>query len=253
LLRLGNKEIKVGDNEKKVAIPTVSLVGYTNVGKSTLFNILTDSDVLVENKLFATLDPTLRSVSLPIVGKIVLADTVGFVRNLPHELVDAFRATLEETKNADLLLHIVDVHDPAYLENMCHVQEVLKSIGADGIPQLVVYNKVDLLVDSQTKEAPVEHDFNRQTMAVWISAHTGQGLDLLKKAIKDRLSEDRVTGVLHLGPDQGQLRAQLHEMGAVAKEEEESEGGWCIHLEVSRLHWQKFCNKVSGVLKLIEF
>ncbi|HKY69568.1 MAG TPA: ribosome rescue GTPase HflX, partial [Gammaproteobacteria bacterium] len=143
---------------QREAIPTVALVGYTNAGKSTLFNWLTGSDAFVANQLFATLDPTIRTLQLPQIGNIVLVDTVGFIRQLPHQLVNAFRATLEETRQADLLLHVVDAHDEASTANMEHVNVVLREIGADEVPQLIVYNKVDLQKDSAKKLNTHEKD-----------------------------------------------------------------------------------------------
>jgi len=132
---------------KRAAMPVITLIGYTNAGKSTLFNCLTRAKVYVADKLFATLDPTLRRLYIPEIGNVVLADTVGFVRHLPHELIEAFRATLEETKDADLLLHLVDASDPEHLEKIKAVAEVLRQIGAAHVPQLQVYNKIDLVAD----------------------------------------------------------------------------------------------------------
>lgn len=169
---------------KKAAIPIVTLIGYTNAGKSTLFNRLTKSTVYVADKLFATLDPTLRRLDIPDFGPIIFADTVGFIRHLPHELVDAFRATLEETKDANLLLHVVDVNDPEHQDKIKTVNEVLQTIGADQVPQLIVYNKCDLLEDV---EMHIDYDEKQKPIRVWISALSGAGLDLLLRAVQQRL------------------------------------------------------------------
>lgn len=160
----------------------ISLVGYTNTGKSTLFNRLAGADVFVADQLFATLDPTLRRVTLNATDSIILADTVGFIRHLPHSLVVAFRATLEETEAADLLLHVVDAHDESRTEHIDQVNEVLKEVGAETIPQLLVYNKIDLLEDGQAR---IERDEQGMPRKIWISAVTGEGLSLLRKTLSE--------------------------------------------------------------------
>lgn len=167
---------------QKAAVPTVSLVGYTNAGKSTLFNILANSDVYAADQLFATLDPTLRSLEWDGIGNLVLADTVGFVRNLSHSLVESFKATLEETLEATLLLHVIDSSSPDVLEQIDAVETVLKEIGAD-VPIIRVYNKID-----QSKEEPkIIYAKPHLPERVYVSAHTGLGLDLLKKAVHEAL------------------------------------------------------------------
>jgi GTP-binding protein HflX len=159
---------------------SVSLVGYTNAGKSTLFNTLTKAGVYVANQLFATLDTTSRRLYLgEEAGNVVMSDTVGFVRELPHQLVAAFRATLEETIHADLLLHVVDGASPVRMEQIEQVNEVLREIGADHIPQILVWNKID----AAGLEPGVERDEYDKISRVFISAHSGAGLDLLRKAI----------------------------------------------------------------------
>jgi GTP-binding protein HflX len=159
---------------------SVSLVGYTNAGKSTLFNTLTKAGVYVANQLFATLDTTSRRLYLgPEVGNVVVSDTVGFVRELPHQLVAAFRATLEETIHADLLLHVVDSASPVRMEQIDQVNEVLREIGADHIPQILVWNKID----AAGLEPGIERDEYGKISRVFISARSGAGLDLLRDAI----------------------------------------------------------------------
>ena len=220
---------------------TVSLVGYTNAGKSTLFNALTGADVLVENKLFATLDPTIRMIKLPEVGKVVMADTVGFVSRLPHDLVNAFRATLEETREATLLLHVVDRHDPRYGDTMHEVNQVLEEIGAGDVPQLVVYNKIDLSESLHNKLGTIEVDSDGKPIAVWISALTGVGLDKLCVAIQKRLATDMVQGTFELASNLASIRAHLYEIGAVL-EEEVLETGWRLHVKLPKDQWQQMCH-----------
>ncbi|MFT3742314.1 MAG: GTPase HflX [Gammaproteobacteria bacterium] len=170
---------------QRSAVPTVALVGYTNAGKSTLFNRLTHAEVEVADKLFATLDPTLRRIQLPELGSVVLADTVGFIRDLPHHLVEAFRATLEEVLSADLLLHVVDAHNPEKRQYIEAVNEVIEQLGAEKVPQLLVYNKLDLVPG-----ATFEIEYNPQGLptSVAVSAVTGEGIDILKQAIKETLA-----------------------------------------------------------------
>jgi GTP-binding protein HflX len=169
-------------SRKKAEVPTVSLVGYTNAGKSTLFNAMTDAEVYAADQLFATLDPTLRKIEVDDVGEVILADTVGFIRHLPHDLVAAFKSTLAETREADLQLHVVDVADPRRSDNMFQVMEVLREIEADDIPQLVVFNKLDLLDDI---EPHIERDDEGQPTSVWLSARENRGLELLVQAISE--------------------------------------------------------------------
>lgn len=164
----------------KAVIPTVALVGYTNVGKSTLFNLLTGSDVYAANKLFATLDPTLRRVFIPGGGPVILADTVGFIRHLPHQLVEAFRATLEEVSKADLLLHVVDTHDSQRSAHIAQVNSVLDEIGASEVPRIMVYNKIDLCPDIIPHVDPAYED---HPACVWVSAEKKQGIDELKELL----------------------------------------------------------------------
>ena len=211
----------------RAEVPAVSLVGYTNAGKSTLFNNLTQSDVFVANQLFATLDPTMRKLEVPEQGQVVFADTVGFISHLPHRLVDAFRATLEEAANATLLLHVVDAAAEDRATNIKRVEEVLKEIDAHKLPTLMVYNKVDLLEDFSAR---IDRNAEGQPVAVWLSALNNNGLDLLLQAVAERLPGQFVHKTLRLKPDQGALRASLYSHKAVL-DEQVDENGW-INLEV---------------------
>jgi len=213
----------------RAEVPTVSLVGYTNAGKSTLFNRLCSADVYAADQLFATLDPTLRRFDLPGFGAIVLADTVGFVRKLPHELVAAFRSTLEETLEADLLLHVVDAHDPERQTRVEQVNEVLVDIGASEVPQLMVYNKIDL----SGEQARLLCDAEGKVTRVWCSAVSGAGLDLLEDALCAYFMPDQVRGWLHLPPSAGRLRATLYRTGEVLTDEPDPAGGWWIEVTIS--------------------
>jgi GTP-binding protein HflX len=224
---------------QRTETPTVSLVGYTNAGKSTLFNRITESQVYVADQLFATLDPTLRRLELDNVGPVVLADTVGFIAHLPHKLVEAFKATLEETLNANLLLHVIDAASGEREDNIFQVQEVLTEIGADHIPQLQVYNKLDLL------EQPPRIDRNSdgKPERVWLSAVTGEGCDLLLEAIAELVGADMVTEELTLEPDQGRLRAALYSLGAVEAEDYGEDGVAHLSVRLPRADWNRLMKK----------
>ena len=195
--------------------PTVSLVGYTNAGKSTLFNRLTESDVYAADQLFATLDPTMRRLDIPEQGPVIFADTVGFISHLPHRLIDAFRATLEEAASANVLLHIVDASAEDRSINIERVNEVLKEIDADSLPTLMVYNKIDLVDEA---EARIERDQQGMPIAVWVSALTGAGADMLLDAVSEYLPRKLIRKYIQLQPNQGSLRAALYSHKAVLSE-----------------------------------
>lgn len=223
-------------------IPTVSLVGYTNAGKSTLFNRLTEAEVYAADQLFATLDPTLRKFELADVGPIVFADTVGFIRHLPHELVAAFKATLQETLEADLLLHVIDVADERQAENFQQVQEVLQEIGADEIPQLLICNKIDKL-----PELGPRIDTNDEGLPshVWLSAQTGVGIDSLQQALVQRLRPSMVSVSLRIPPSMGKLRGKLYAMNSVTGEHTSDDGQMAISVRMSAVDWQRLNKQVA--------
>ncbi len=226
---------------QKADIRTVSLVGYTNAGKSTLFNALCATDVHAADQLFATLDPTIRQLELPYLGKSILTDTVGFIRQLPHGLIDAFRATLEEVKQADLLLHVVDASSPEKILHHEEVNAVLTEIDADKVPQLLVYNKVDL-----TDEAPrVDLDEQGEPYRVWVSGLNGEGLELLLSAISARLSSEMTETTLKLPPGQGKFRAQLFELSAVVGESVDDEGRQCLQVRLEANSLRKLISQAG--------
>ena len=215
---------------RRSGVPVVSLVGYTNAGKSTLFNRLTGAGVPAADRLFATLDPTLRRMSLPGGGPLVLVDTVGFVGDLPHELVAAFRATLEETRQADLLLHVIDASGPDGRERAERVNEVLAGIGADDLPQIEIMNKVD------RRAGPVpgaERDDSGAVRRVWLSARTGKGIEELATALGERFEATRPRRELRLAPGSGRMRARLYELGEVLGERPCDDGGSIMDVRIS--------------------
>ncbi len=220
---------------KKADVPTVSLVGYTNAGKSTLFNKLTHAEVYAADQLFATLDPTLRRVKLPAGFPVVLADTVGFIRHLPHDLVAAFRSTLKETQDADLLLHVVDASSEERDSNMQQVNLVLDEIEASDSPQLLVFNKIDLM---QGQEPRIDRDEDGKPIRVWISALNGEGLDLLQQALAERVSSDMIHQRLALPPSAGKLHARLFETGSVRRDDVCEQGGWLMDVSLKRADWE---------------
>ncbi|MCP5161103.1 MAG: GTPase HflX [Hahellaceae bacterium] len=234
----------------RAEIPTVSLVGYTNAGKSTLFNTMTLAGVYAANQLFATLDPTLRRLDMPDVGPVILADTVGFIRHLPHKLVDAFRATLEETTNATLLVHVIDCFDERRLENIGHVNDVLKEIGAEDVPVLQVYNKLDLLDDRKPR---VDRDEEGKPFRVWLSAQTGEGLPGLMDAISELLCEDLLHETLRLKLNQGKFRALLHSISAVVQEHHDESGDALLEIRVQRKDFNQLLRRAGLTAEDIVF
>ena len=213
----------------KTELPTVALVGYTNAGKSTIFNHLTHAGVYQADQLFATLDPTLRRIKLPGGSGVILADTVGFIRHLPHELVAAFRSTLDETRDADLLLHVVDAHDPERSDHNHQVHLVLEELGAADIPIIEVYNKIDLLEDAT---ATLDRDPDGKPKRVWLSAAADIGMGLLEEAIGEHFDDSMVLHRLRLPASAGRLRAELFDIGAVSAEHSNDQGELILDVEL---------------------
>jgi GTP-binding protein HflX len=227
---------------KRVPIPAVALVGYTNAGKSTLFRALTGHDAYVADQLFATLDPTVRRIRLPHTPDLVLADTVGFVRDLPHELVAAFRSTLMEARDAELLLHVVDAADPDRERHIAQVDEVLAGIGAGAIPQLRVYNKIDRL----GRAPELARGAEGRPAALWLSAQTGVGIGALRDSLREIFGETALRMAVRLPPSQGRLRAQLYAEGVVREEAPAADGGVELIVECSHRRLEELC-RAAGV------
>lgn len=230
---------------QRAAVPVLSLVGYTNAGKSSLFNRLTEANVHAADQLFATLDPTLRRLELTQFGTVVLADTVGFIRDLPHDLVAAFQSTLQESRDADLLLLVVDYADPDHPAKLAQVQKVLAEIDAAAVPQLLVWNKID-----QAELAPrIDYDAEGQPSAVYVSAQSGAGFSLLLEAISQRLARHHLELQLRLPADAGLWRARLHQLQAVQQERFNDEGATELLVRLSIADWGRLLQQSRGVLE----
>ncbi|MFS9543582.1 GTPase, partial [Klebsiella pneumoniae] len=209
-------------------------------GKSTLFNQITAAEVYAANQLFATLDPTLRRIDVPDVGETVLADTVGFIRHLPHDLVAAFKATLQETRQATLLLHVIDAADVRVQENIDAVNTVLAEIEADEIPALLVMNKIDMLDDFEPR---IDRDDENKPIRVWLSAQTGVGVPLLFQALTERLSGEVAQHTLRLPPKEGRLRSRFYQLQAIEKEWMEDDGSVSLQVRMPIVDWRRLCKQ----------
>ncbi|GAB3679201.1 ribosome rescue GTPase HflX [Salinisphaera aquimarina] len=227
---------------RKARTPIVSLVGYTNAGKSTLFNRLTGESIYAADQLFATLDPTLRRMEVPVGEPLIIADTVGFIRDLPHELVAAFKATLEETREADVLLHVIDAADVERRSHAREVNTVLAEIDAAEVPQIEVFNKVDL-IDGEA--ARVEYDAHGVPQRVWLSAMSGEGVDTLRAVLADYCNPDMVEGLLRVPAAAGRLRSQLFELGVVDSETFDDDGATRLTVTASQADLERLVEQAG--------
>ncbi len=248
--RLGKVEVQRTQMRRarvRSEMPRIALVGYTNAGKSTLFNALTGAEAYAADQLFATLDPTVRRITLPG-GNAMLADTVGFVRNLPHDLVAAFRSTLSEAREADFLLHLVDAADPLREERIAQVDEVLEAVGAGDLPQLLVFNKIDRIEGAEVRhdaQDGVPDESRRER--VWVSARDGRGLELLQSVLGKRLGLQHVTGSVRLPPSAGRLRARLHQL-EVIRSEQADDDGWLVEVDIPIAEAEKLASSEDGAV-----
>ena len=232
---------------QRAEMPTVSLVGYTNAGKSTLFNILTGATVYAEDQLFATLDATLRRVEIADAGPVILADTVGFIKQLPHDLVAAFRSTLEETKQSHLLLHLIDASNPERDERIMQVNEVLAEIGADDVEQIEIYNKIDLL---NNVEPHVDYDEEGKIKRVWISSKNEDGINLVLEALKGYFGREFIHCWLKLPATDAKLRATLFQLGVVASEQDPQDGGFLLEVSMQKHRLDEIIPDSSYILPI---
>ncbi|HEV8444027.1 MAG TPA: ribosome rescue GTPase HflX [Steroidobacteraceae bacterium] len=243
-----NQQRETGRQQRaEIPVPSLALVGYTNAGKSTLFRALTGANAYVADQLFATLDPTVRRIVLPGNTAVVIADTVGFIRELPHELVAAFQSTLTEARGATLLLHVVDVSDPRRDEHIDEVNRVLAEIGAAELPQILVFNKIDRIAGA----ARLDRDEGGRVSHVWLSAAQSQGLDLLREAVAERLARVARRATLRLPVSAGELRARLYAANLVLRERIAEDGAFEIDTELSEFELLKWAREPGvEILKL---
>ena len=232
----------------KNELPMISLVGYTNAGKSTLFNRLTNANVYADDKLFATLDSTIRRVILPAAGEAVIADTVGFIQDLPHELVEAFKSTLEETRQANVLLHVVDASDANNRDKIEQVKDIIEQIDAQNIPTIIVMNKIDEIGDFSPR---VDKDNDGNIYRVWLSAHSGEGIDLIYKALSQSLSGMMTCARIQLDVQSAFIRSEIHKIGFIEKEIMNEFGQWLLEINVTRHYLERLLDK-QGVSLLWE-
>ena len=230
----------------KNELPMIALAGYTNAGKSTLFNQLTGSTVFADSQLFATLDATIRRVVLPASGEAVIADTVGFIQNLPHDLVAAFKSTLEETVKSDIILHVVDASDDYNMEKITQVEKIINEIGAADIPDILVMNKIDCL---QNFIPRIDRDKNGTIYRVWVSAQNGKGIDLLCQALSEKLSGMMKRAKIQLDVNYAHIRSEIYNVGYIHKEKVNEYGQWVLEINVTNHYLSKLLNK-QGVKEI---
>ncbi|QUE32072.1 GTPase HflX [Francisella philomiragia] len=227
-------------SRKKNNIPTISFVGYTNAGKSTLFNKITNADVLAKDQLFATLDPTLRKVIVPKLGEVIFSDTVGFIKNLPHDLVEAFHATLEEAIESDLLVHVIDYADEDYKSYIEQVEKVLNEIGIADKEMICVYNKIDKIENAYAGFVPMDDSDSSVVGRVYLSAQTGDGIEEFYHALATFFNKTWVSETLELPPKYSKVRAMMYELGAVDAEDVSEEGNYLLKIKISEDDFERF-------------
>ena len=238
-------------SRRKNNILTISFVGYTNAGKSSLFNKISNANVLVKDQLFATLDPTLRNVNVPKLGEVIFSDTVGFIRNLPHNLVEAFHATLEEAIESDLLVHVIDYADEDHKEYVEQVNKVLKEIGIGDNPVICVYNKIDKLENVGAQFIKVENDEDTVVARVYLSAQTGEGIDKFYKSLATHFNSSWIKETIELAPKYSKIRSMMYELGVVEKESLSEDGNYLLEIMISQDDFERF--KRDFELNLEEF
>ncbi|MBK2357596.1 ribosome rescue GTPase HflX [Francisella hispaniensis] len=227
-------------SRKKNNIPTISFVGYTNAGKSTLFNKITNADVLAKDQLFATLDPTLRKVIVPKLGEVIFSDTVGFIKNLPHNLVEAFHATLEEAIESDLLVHVIDYADEDHKSYIEQVEKVLSEIGIADKETICVYNKIDKLENINPSFVPLEDSDSSVVARVYLSAQNGDGLVEFYQALATFFNKTWINQTLDLPPKYSKVRAKMYELGVIDKEEISDQGNYILQIKISQDDFERF-------------
>ncbi|AJI45755.1 GTPase HflX [Francisella tularensis subsp. novicida] len=238
-------------SRKKNNIPTISFVGYTNAGKSTLFNKITNADVLAKDQLFATLDPTLRKVIVPKLGEVIFSDTVGFIKNLPHNLVEAFHATLEEAIESDLLVHVIDYADEDHKSYIEQVEKVLSEIGIADKETICVYNKIDKLENIKPSFVPLEDSDSSVVARVYLSAQNGDGLVEFYQALATFFNKTWINQTLDLPPKYSKVRAKMYELGVIDKEEISEHGNYLLQIKISQDDFERFKRELN--LDLEEF